>query len=124
MTVMAMKIGATENGWQAALPFARARGGKATVSSSEPGREGSRSAKPADTSTGKPAIGDFAEPVKEQPKVAIKAFFAVNDDKEVVIRIVDSQGNVIQQIPSEEMQKMAAEFKKTLAAGDLFNMKA
>lgn len=119
---MAMRIGASENGWQAVLPFAKAKGGKATVSFSEPGNEDNRSGKPSDTSSRKTT--GAADMVNEQAKVATKAFFAVNDDKEVVIRFVDSQGNVIQQIPSEEMQKMAAELKKTLAAGDLFNMKA
>ncbi|MBF0564269.1 MAG: flagellar protein FlaG [Nitrospirae bacterium] len=36
-----------------------------------------------------------------------KAFFAVDDQKNVVIRIVDAQGNVVKQIPPDEYLKSA-----------------
>ncbi len=41
----------------------------------------------------------------------IKAFFAVTENENVVIRIVDSEGNLIRQIPPEEFLK-ASEFLK------------
>lgn len=118
-----MKIGGTENGWQAVLPFAKARNSKGSVSSSEPGREDARAARPSDAAT-RETGSVIADLVKEQARDATKAYFAIDDNKNVVIRVVDSKGNIIQQIPSEAMQKMADEFKKKLAAGDLFNMKA
>ncbi len=38
-------------------------------------------------------------------KESKKAFFALDDNDNVVIRIVDSEGNLIKQIPPEEYQK-------------------
>jgi uncharacterized FlaG/YvyC family protein len=121
---MVMKIGGTENGWQAVLPFAKGRNSKSAASSSEPGREDARAVKSSDAATRETSVSVIADLVKEQAKDATKAYFAIDDNKNVVIRVVDSKGNVIQQIPSEAMQKMAEEFKAKLAAGDLFNMKA
>lgn len=53
---------------------------------------------------------------KETQKVEVKeslakAFFALDDNENVVIRIVDSEGNLIRQIPPEEFLK-ASEFLK------------
>lgn len=53
-----------------------------------------------------------AQETVEAPKVEIKntqskAFFAVTENESVVIRIVDSEGNLISQIPPEEFIKMA-----------------
>jgi uncharacterized FlaG/YvyC family protein len=57
-----------------------------------------------------------AEEVKEIKKIEAKqnltkAFFAVTEDENVVIKIVDSEGKLIRQIPPEEYLKMA-EFLK------------
>lgn len=58
-----------------------------------------------------------AQETVEAPKVEIKdiqikAFFAVTEDENVVIRIVDSDGNLIRQIPPEEFIKMVEFLKK------------
>lgn len=47
----------------------------------------------------------------EIKNVQTKAFFAVTENENVVIRIVDSEGNVLRQIPPEEFLK-ASEFLK------------
>jgi len=52
------------------------------------------------------------EEVRESPRLEVKdaqtkAFFAVTENKDVVIRIVDSEGNLIRQIPPEEFLKTA-----------------
>lgn len=41
-----------------------------------------------------------------------KAFFAVDENKNVVIRVVDSEGNLIKQIPPEEFLKMVEILKQ------------
>jgi uncharacterized FlaG/YvyC family protein len=49
--------------------------------------------------------------------VSFKAFFAVDENKNVVIRIKDAEGNVVKQIPPAEYLKMAetlSESRKTL----------
>lgn len=49
--------------------------------------------------------------------VSFKAFFAVDENKNVVIRIMDDEGNVVKQIPPAEYLKMAetlSESRKTL----------
>lgn len=48
---------------------------------------------------------------------SFKAFFAVDENKNVVIRIKDAEGNVVKQIPPAEYLKMAemlSESSKTL----------
>jgi len=57
-----------------------------------------------------------SEEPREVSKIEIKntqtkAFFAVTENENVVIRIVDSEGNLISQIPPEEFLK-ATEFLK------------
>lgn len=52
------------------------------------------------------------EEVEEVKKIEVKqnttkAFFAVTEDENVVIRIVDSEGKLIRQIPPEEFLKTA-----------------
>ncbi|MBF0519497.1 MAG: flagellar protein FlaG [Nitrospirae bacterium] len=42
-----------------------------------------------------------------------KAVFAVDDNKKVVIRILDSEGKVIKQIPAEDYVKMAQQLEHT-----------
>lgn len=59
-----------------------------------------------------------AQETVEAPKVEIKntqtkAFFAVTENKDVVIRIVDPEGNLISQIPPEEFLKTAEFLKNT-----------
>jgi len=49
---------------------------------------------------------EAAPPVKLQEIASNKAFFAVDDAKNVVIRVVDEKGNLIKQIPPEEYIKM------------------
>ncbi|MCG3110422.1 MAG: flagellar protein FlaG [Candidatus Manganitrophus sp. SB1] len=39
--------------------------------------------------------------------IAFKAFFAIDENKNVVIRIKDAEGNVVKQIPPAEYLKMA-----------------
>ena len=56
------------------------------------------------------AAKDSAAEIKS---VQTKAFFAVTEDKNVVIRIVDSEGNVLRQIPPEEYLKTAEFLKHT-----------
>ncbi|MCG3117596.1 MAG: flagellar protein FlaG [Candidatus Manganitrophus sp. SA1] len=49
--------------------------------------------------------------------VSFKAFFAVDENKNVVIRIKDAEGNVVKQIPPAEYLKMAetlSDSRKTL----------
>lgn len=57
-----------------------------------------------------------SEDTREVKKIEInqnitKAFFAVTEDKNVVIKIVDEEGNLLRQIPPEEYLKMV-EFLK------------
>ncbi|MCX8030424.1 MAG: flagellar protein FlaG [Thermodesulfovibrionales bacterium] len=56
------------------------------------------------------------EEAKEVKKIEIKqnitkAFFAVTEDENVVIKIVDEEGNLIRQIPPEEYIKLLEFFK-------------
>lgn len=67
------------------------------------------SAKPQETQNA-PAAANFET-------VSFKAFFAVDENKNVVIRIMDDEGNVVKQIPPAEYLKMAetlSESRKTL----------
>ncbi len=52
-----------------------------------------------------------SEDTKEVKKLEIdqnitKAFFALTEDKNIVIKIVDEEGNLLRQIPPEEYLKM------------------
>lgn len=51
--------------------------------------------------------------LKNENNAAIfyKAFFAVDENKNVVIKVVDSDGNLIRQIPPEEFLKVAESLK-------------
>lgn len=51
--------------------------------------------------------------LKNENNTAIfyKAFFAVDENKNVVIKVVDSDGNLIRQIPPEEFLKVAESLK-------------
>lgn len=40
-----------------------------------------------------------------------KAFFAIDENKNVIIKVVDSDGNLIRQIPPEEFLKVAESLK-------------
>lgn len=40
-----------------------------------------------------------------------KAFFAIDENKNVVIKVVDNEGNLIRQIPPEEYLKVAESLK-------------
>lgn len=51
-----------------------------------------------------------------------KAVFAVDDDKNVVVRFVDKKGKVVQQVPPEEYLDMISKFKDVNA--HLFSTKA
>lgn len=51
-----------------------------------------------------------------------KAYFAVDDKRNVVIRIVDSQGKVVKQVPPEDYLKMVDAMKQ--ADSHLFHTKA
>lgn len=53
-------------------------------------------------------------------KESNRAFFALDDDKNVVIRIVDSEGNLVKQVPPEEYQKTADLLKDSMR--DLFHV--
>jgi|GEM_PF-4429530 len=61
-------------------------------------------------------------PLTDLEMTSFKAFFAVDENKNVVIRIADSKGNVIKQIPPPEYLEMA----KTLSEVDknLFHLEA
>jgi uncharacterized FlaG/YvyC family protein len=52
--------------------------------------------------------------VQKPEPVSYKAFFAVDENKNVVIKVVDSEGRVIRQMPPEEYLKMAAAWKKVI----------
>lgn len=53
--------------------------------------------------------------VLEIPRiVSYKAFFDIDENKNVVIKIVDSEGNLVRQIPPEEYIKMAESFKENI----------
>lgn len=51
-----------------------------------------------------------------------KAFFAVDENKNVVIRVMDDEGNVVQQIPPAEYLKMAETLSKS--SQNLFHLEA
>lgn len=51
-----------------------------------------------------------------------KAVFAVDDDKNVVIRFVDKKGKVVQQVPPEEYLEMVSKFRASTE--NLFSTKA
>ncbi|HSW62086.1 MAG TPA: flagellar protein FlaG [Dissulfurispiraceae bacterium] len=51
-----------------------------------------------------------------------KAFFAVDDDKNVVIRFVDKKGKVVQQVPPEEYLDMMSKLRASTE--NLFSAKA
>ncbi|MCR4288146.1 MAG: flagellar protein FlaG [Deltaproteobacteria bacterium] len=66
-----------------------------------------------------PAPQDEAKPeVKEAPKApeinvnVTKAVFAVDGDKNVVVRIIDSDGKVLRQIPPEEYMATVARLRE------------
>ncbi len=48
---------------------------------------------------------EAAETVKVPDRASYKAFFAVDESKNVVIRVVDGEGNIVKQIPPEEYMK-------------------
>lgn len=54
--------------------------------------------------------------------VSFKAFFAVDENKNVVIRIMDDEGNVVKQIPPVEYLKMAETLSESRKA--LFHLEA
>lgn len=59
----------------------------------------------------------------QKPKpVSYKAFFEVDENKNVVIKVVDSEGRVIRQVPPEEYLKMAAAWKENIK--NLFHKEA
>lgn len=60
-------------------------------------------AKPADE---QPDTEKIAEQ-KQADTNSVKAVFAVDDDKNVVIRVLDEDGKVIRQFPPEEFLEMA-----------------
>lgn len=45
--------------------------------------------------------------IKSFEVISFKAFFAVDENKNVVIRIRDAEGNIVKQIPPAEYLKMA-----------------
>ncbi|MEW6417009.1 MAG: flagellar protein FlaG [Nitrospirota bacterium] len=53
-----------------------------------------------------------SEAVKAPEAESYKAFFAIDDNKNVVIRIVDSEGNLVRQIPPEEFINMVEKMKE------------
>ncbi len=60
--------------------------------------------------------------VQKPEPVSYKAFLAVDENKNVVIRVIDSDGKVIRQIPPEDYLKMAASLKEI--AKNLFHTEA
>ncbi len=63
-------------------------------------KEGPENAQP-------PQANSLTEIQKTPESSSYKAFFAIDDNDNVVIRIVDEKGEVIKQIPPEEYMKMA-----------------
>ena len=60
-----------------------------------------------------------AKATEEAPKAEAqaqqrRAYFALDDNKNVVIRIVDEEGNVIRQIPPEEFLKTVDTLKENM----------
>ncbi len=53
-------------------------------------------------------------PEKAQPTRPRRAFFAIDENSRVVIRIVDSEGNVVRQIPPEEFLKAVEALKENM----------
>ncbi len=51
---------------------------------------------------------------KAQPTRPRRAFFAIDENSRVVIRIVDSEGNVVRQIPPEEFLKAVEALKENM----------
>ena len=49
---------------------------------------------------------EVASPEQGFQSETLKAFFAVDENKNVVIRIADANGKVVKQIPAEEYLKM------------------
>jgi len=58
--------------------------------------------------------------VVERPRR--RAYFAIDENRNVVIRIVDEEGNVIRQIPPEEFLKAAETLKENMS--NLLDMEA
>lgn len=67
------------------------------------------------------------ENTKREPEVAREiykyhAIFAVDDDKNVVVRLVDKKGKTIQQFPPDEYLQMKKHFRENVK--NLFNIEA
>lgn len=45
---------------------------------------------------------------------SLKAFFAVDENGNVVIRVIDAQGELVRQIPPEELAKMSTILKEQM----------
>ena len=49
-----------------------------------------------------------------EPTLQTKAVFAVDDDKNVNIQIIDEDGNVLRQIPADENRKMSKKLSEVV----------
>jgi uncharacterized FlaG/YvyC family protein len=58
------------------------------------------------------ALNSKSDTLKMSGSVSHKAFFAVDENKNVIIRIVDSEGNIVKQIPPEEYVNMIDNMKE------------
>jgi uncharacterized FlaG/YvyC family protein len=58
---------------------------------------------------------------ENEPRNGSKAFFALNKDKQVVIKFVDDKGKTVMQIPSEEYLVMSKVLKENMDS--LYNQK-
>jgi len=55
-----------------------------------------------------------SQPEKAQPARPRRAFFAIDENSRVVIRIVDSEGKIVRQIPPEEFLKAVEALKENM----------
>ncbi len=59
-------------------------------------------------------IQEIEKEVKTRVIPAYKASLALDEEKNVVIKITDSEGNLIRQIPPEEYLKMVSAWKENI----------